>query len=161
MAEGTRVSQLTKSLAKFREEYQEFREEYKEFKASTTVSQTSTAAFQTSTQTTLEEILKRIPALDSTPVQTNKNKDPVQPNKDTELVVGETSGSKNTMDVESTAVPEGGGIQAKAVQLEFPKFDGADPIDWVPKAQQFFSYGQIPDNQKVPISAFHMEGRAL
>jgi len=45
--------------------------------------------------------------------------------------------------------------------LEFPKFDGADPIDWVLKAQQFFSYGQIPDNQKVPISAFHMEGREL
>jgi hypothetical protein len=161
MAEGTRVSQLTESLAKFREEYQEFREEYKEFKASTTVSRTSTAAFQTSTQTTLEEILKRLPALDSSPVQPNKNKDPVHPNKDNELVLGETSGSKNTMDVESTAVPEGGGIQAKAVQLEFPKFDGADPIDWVLKAQQFFSYGQIPDNQNVPILAFHMEGRAL
>jgi hypothetical protein len=32
------------------------------------VSQVSTAAFQTSTQTTLEEILKRLPALDSPPV---------------------------------------------------------------------------------------------
>jgi hypothetical protein len=57
--------------------------------------------------------------------------------------------------------PNGGGIQAKAVQLEFPKFNGADPIDWVFKDQQFFSCGQITDNQKVHILAFHMEGRTL
>jgi hypothetical protein len=56
---------------------------------------------------------------------------------------------------------EEGGVLAKPVQLEFPKFEGADPMDWVLKAQQFFSYGQILDNQKVPISAFHMERRAL
>lgn len=58
-------------------------------------------------------------------------------------------------------VPNVGRIQAKAIQLEFPKFDGANPIDWVFKAQQFFSYSQITYNQKVPILAFHMEGRTL
>jgi hypothetical protein len=45
--------------------------------------------------------------------------------------------------------------------LDFPKFGGTDPTNWILKAQQFFSYGQIPYNKKVPISAFHMEGKAL
>jgi len=161
MAEGTRVSQIAESLAKLKDDYMEFKTSTTAFQTNTAASQKGADEFQTSTQTTLEVILKRLLALDSQPVQPNKDKDPVQPNKDKELVLGEKSGSKDPIHVESTTVPEGGGIQAKAVQFEFPKFDGADPIDWVLKAQQFFSYGQIPDNQKVPISAFHMEGRAL
>jgi hypothetical protein len=170
MAEGTRVSQIAESLAKLKDDYMEFKTSTTAFQTNTAASQKGADEFQTSTQTTLEVILKRLLALDSQPVQPNKDKDPVQPNKDKdpvqpnkdkELVLGEKSGSKDPIYVESTAVPEGGGIQAKAVQLEFPKFDGIDPIDWVLKAQQFFSYGQIPENQKVLISAFHMEGRAL
>jgi len=56
---------------------------------------------------------------------------------------------------------EGGGINPRAVNLYFPKFDGTDPNNWVLKAQQFFAYGQIAENQRVPIAYFHMEGKAL
>jgi hypothetical protein len=45
--------------------------------------------------------------------------------------------------------------------LDSPKFDGTDPINWILKAQQFFSYIQTTKNQMVPIAAFHMEGRTL
>jgi hypothetical protein len=163
MAEGTRVSQLAESLAKLRDDHLEFKTRTTAFQDNTSASLKRADEFQTSTQATLEKILQQLHARDKDkdPVLTDKDKDPVQPNNDKELVLGGKSGSKDPIEVESTVVPEGGGIQAKAVQLEFPKFDGADPSDWVLKAQQFFSYGQIAESQKVPISAFHMEGRAL
>jgi len=163
MAEGTRVSQLAESLAKLRDDHLEFKTRTTAFQDNTSASLKRADEFQTSTQATLEKILQQLHARDKDkdPVLTNKDKDPVQPNNDKELVLGGKSGSKDPIEVESTVVPEGGGIQAKAVQLEFPKFDGADPSDWVLKAQQLFSYGQIAESQKVPISAFHMEGRAL
>jgi GH15 family glucan-1,4-alpha-glucosidase len=100
MAEGTRVSQLAESLAKFHEEY-------KYFKASTTAFQTSITTFQTSTHTTLEEILKKLGAMVTQPTQPNK-----------ELVPGETSGQNNkdpilvelVGETKNHTVQEGGGI---------------------------------------------------
>lgn len=52
-------------------------------------------------------------------------------------------------------------LLARPVNLDFPKFDSIDPTNWVLKAQQYFAFGQIPDNQRVPIAYFHMEGKAL
>jgi hypothetical protein len=54
-----------------------------------------------------------------------------------------------------------GGIHARTLQLDFMKFDGMDPMDWIQKAQQFFNYGNTPKDQKVPISAFYMQVKAL
>jgi hypothetical protein len=34
-------------------------------------------------------------------------------------------------------------------------------MDWIQKAQQFFNYGNTANAQTVPISAFHMQGKAL
>jgi hypothetical protein len=100
------------------------------------------------------------------------------------IMIGETSGTKTPSDqkegeVDETVppsnsslipkvsegviptVPEGGGINPRSVNLDFPKFDGTDPNNWVLKAQQFFAYGQIAENHRVPIAYFHMEGKAL
>jgi hypothetical protein len=84
---------------------------------------------------------------------------------------GETAIPKVTVEGEMSApnpnnsfIPsatDGGGINPRSVNLDFPKFDGSDPTNWVLKAQQFFVFGQIQDNQRVPISYFHMEGKAL
>jgi len=156
LAKGTRVSQLVESLAKLRDDYMEFKTSTTTFQTNTVAAQKRINEFQTSTQTTLNEILKKV-----SPV--------VQPNANQELVQGGANGHPNKSPIyvepigetSSSTVLEGGGVLAKLVHLEFPKFEGADPMDWVLKAQQFFSYGQIPDNQKVPISAFHMERRAL
>jgi hypothetical protein len=54
-----------------------------------------------------------------------------------------------------------GGIHTRTVKLDFPRFDGTEPVTWILKAQQVFTYSQTPENQKVPIAAFHMEGKAL
>jgi hypothetical protein len=81
-----------------------------------------------------------------------------QPPKPTEnQPLGESSGENV---VSNTPFSEGG-IYARALKLDFPKFDGTDPMDWIQKAQQFFNYDNTPDDQKVTISAFHMQGKAL
>lgn len=54
-----------------------------------------------------------------------------------------------------------GNIQARSLRLEFPRFDGGDPSEWILKAQQFFSYFGTPENQKLELASFHMEGKAL
>lgn len=54
-----------------------------------------------------------------------------------------------------------GGIQSRAIRLEFPRFDGMDPAGWVYKAEQFFAYHQTPPNQRISIISFYLEGKAL
>lgn len=59
------------------------------------------------------------------------------------------------------AMEGSGGIQARTVRLDFPHFDGGDPHDWILKAQQFFIYCHTPEDHKLQIASFHMEGKAL
>lgn len=49
----------------------------------------------------------------------------------------------------------------KWIRLEFPHFDGNNPASWVFKANHFFEFHQIPNNQKLLMVSFHMEGKAL
>ncbi|KAA8524249.1 hypothetical protein F0562_010672 [Nyssa sinensis] len=53
------------------------------------------------------------------------------------------------------------GIQARSLRLDFPRFDDGDPSEWILKAQQFFNYFETPDNHKLEIASFHIEGKAL
>nr|GMD98923.1 Transposon Ty3-G Gag-Pol polyprotein [Ipomoea batatas] len=46
------------------------------------------------------------------------------------------------------------------IRLELPKFDDNDPCGWIFRATEFFDYHEIPDAQRVRISAFTMEGKA-
>ncbi|KAA8524303.1 hypothetical protein F0562_010726 [Nyssa sinensis] len=70
-------------------------------------------------------------------------------------------GPSNTKVNTNPLFENNGGIQARSLRLEFPRFDGTDLVQWVLKANQFFSYYDIPDNQKIQIAFFHMEGKAL
>jgi hypothetical protein len=63
-------------------------------------------------------------------------------------------------------VPEssgGGGRnpQPRQMRLDLHRFDGENPSNWIYKANQFFDYYQIPENQRVHLASFHMEGDAL
>jgi len=53
------------------------------------------------------------------------------------------------------------GIKPKPFRLEFPRFDGDDPETWCCWAEQFFEFYETPDAQRLSISAFHMDGKAL
>lgn len=45
--------------------------------------------------------------------------------------------------------------------MDFPCFDGGDPNEWIVKVQQLFSYYQTPEDHKLEIASFHIEGKAL
>jgi hypothetical protein len=45
--------------------------------------------------------------------------------------------------------------------LEFPTFNGEDPDSWCYRAEQFFYFYEIQERQKLRITTFHMEGKAL
>ncbi|KAJ0442677.1 putative nucleotidyltransferase, Ribonuclease H [Helianthus annuus] len=46
-------------------------------------------------------------------------------------------------------------------KIDFPAYDGGDPRGWVLKAEKYFSYYQIPDEEKVDVASMHLEGDAL
>lgn len=51
--------------------------------------------------------------------------------------------------------------QIKPLKLEFRRFDGVNPEVWIYKANQFYSYYQTPNGQKIFLASFHVEGDAL
>jgi hypothetical protein len=164
----TRVSQLAESLAKLRQECKA------ESHKLTQLSDTGHKQQEVNAKNHEENKVKLRAILDAVEVKVPEKA----------ILIGETSGTKTPPvqkegKVDGTepasnsslipmipedvipTVPEGGGINPRAVNLDFPKFDGTDPNNWVLKAQQFFAYGQIAKNQRVPIAYFHMEGKAL
>ena len=54
-----------------------------------------------------------------------------------------------------------GRIQARSLLLDFTRFDGGDPSERILKAQQFFNYFETPEDHKLEIASFHLEGKAL
>ena len=62
---------------------------------------------------------------------------------------------------ESGGFHEGDGFHTKSIWLEFPQFDGKDPLTWCYKAKQFFDHYSTPEFQRLKISYFHMEGTTL
>ncbi|KAL5579876.1 hypothetical protein UlMin_012318 [Ulmus minor] len=51
-------------------------------------------------------------------------------------------------------------FSSKMEKLEFPKYSGANPIEWFYRAAQFFEFQGTADNQKVSLASFHLEGKA-
>jgi hypothetical protein len=168
MAEGTRVSQLAESLAKLREECKAESQKLSQLSETVHKQQEVNAKNHEENKVQLRAIL------DAVAVKVLEKA----------IMIGETSGTKTppiqkegevdgrvsasyssfiptVPDGVIPTIPEGGGINPRAVNLDFPKFDGTDPNNWVLKAQQFSAYGQIAENQRVPIAYFHMEGKAL
>ncbi|MCH81119.1 retrovirus-related pol polyprotein from transposon opus [Trifolium medium] len=47
------------------------------------------------------------------------------------------------------------------IKLDIPRFDGSDPLGWIFKITQFFDYHSTPDDQRLRIASFYMEGEAL
>jgi hypothetical protein len=58
-------------------------------------------------------------------------------------------------------IEEYGGIQTRAIRLDFPKFSGEEPNGWIYHANQYFTYHQTNPHHRVLLASFHMEGKAL
>ena len=48
----------------------------------------------------------------------------------------------------------------RALKLEVPRFDGSDPNGWLFRVEAFFDYHGTPDDLRLQIVSFHLEGRA-
>ena len=49
----------------------------------------------------------------------------------------------------------------KSIKIDFPRFKGEEPAAQVYKANQYFNYYKTPDQEKLPMAYFHMDGEAL
>jgi len=46
-------------------------------------------------------------------------------------------------------------------KLDIPRFDGSDPLGWIFKINQFFEFHNTPEDQRIRMASFYMEGEAL
>ena len=51
-------------------------------------------------------------------------------------------------------------VSSKTAKLEFPRFSGGDPTEWVARVDQFFEFQATAEAQKVLLVSFHLEGEA-
>jgi hypothetical protein len=47
------------------------------------------------------------------------------------------------------------------IKMDIPRFDGTDPMGWIFKINQFFYFHLTPEDQRLRIAEFYMEGEAL
>ena len=45
--------------------------------------------------------------------------------------------------------------------MNFPRFNGEDPINWIYRAEQYFEFQNIVAETQVQLASFHLEGIAL
>jgi len=48
-----------------------------------------------------------------------------------------------------------------SLKLDMPQFDGSEPLAWILKIKQFFYYYRTPEDQRLQMASFSMEGEAL
>ena len=46
----------------------------------------------------------------------------------------------------------------RSMKIEVPHFDGTDVSSWIFKIEQFFQFYNTPNDQRIMISSFHLEG---
>lgn len=46
----------------------------------------------------------------------------------------------------------------RSVKFDFPRFDGEELLHWVYRAEQFFSFYRIPDDERLEIASMHFDG---
>jgi len=49
---------------------------------------------------------------------------------------------------------------ARPSKLDFPRFHGGDTTEWLSKAKQYFEYHEVPVEQAVRFTTFHLDGVA-
>ena len=79
----------------------------------------------------------------------------------------ETPGHQETPRRASTGDGSPGGASSagsyvpKLAKLDFPRYDGSeDPITWICRVEQFFEYQDTPDDEKVKLASYHLDGDA-
>lgn len=58
----------------------------------------------------------------------------------------------------STTSPPVTSLSPHRMKLEVPRFDGADPLGWIFKINQFFEYHATPEHERLTMASFSMDG---
>jgi hypothetical protein len=53
------------------------------------------------------------------------------------------------------------GFANTSIKLDIPRFDGTEALGWIFKINQFFDFHRTPEEQRLNIASFYMEGDAL
>jgi hypothetical protein len=48
-----------------------------------------------------------------------------------------------------------------SLKLDVPIFDGTDPHDWIFKVLQFFEYHRTPEEDRITVAPFYLDGPTL
>ena len=51
--------------------------------------------------------------------------------------------------------------QHNPVKLDIPRFDGRDPLGWIFKISQLFEYQNTPEEERITVASFYLDGAAL
>nr|POF25153.1 hypothetical protein CFP56_47401 [Quercus suber] len=54
-----------------------------------------------------------------------------------------------------------GGAQTRIYRVDFPQFNGEDPIGWIYKVEKIFKYQKTADEEKITLASFHLQDDAL
>ena len=46
------------------------------------------------------------------------------------------------------------------LKLDVPRFNGNDPLEWIPKIVQYFDFHNVPDEQRIRLASFYFEVKA-
>ncbi|MCI66148.1 retrotransposon-derived protein PEG10-like, partial [Trifolium medium] len=47
------------------------------------------------------------------------------------------------------------------LKLDVPRFDGTNPHGWIFKISQFFEYHRTPEEDRITVASFYLDGAAL
>ncbi|MCI00025.1 hypothetical protein A2U01_0021039 [Trifolium medium] len=47
------------------------------------------------------------------------------------------------------------------LKLDLPRFQGTDPLGWIFKISQFFTYHNTPEEERITVASFYLDGAAL
>ncbi|GAV77465.1 hypothetical protein CFOL_v3_20936 [Cephalotus follicularis] len=51
--------------------------------------------------------------------------------------------------------------RSKVIKMDFPRYKAEDdPTSWVCRANQYFDYHQTPEDERVPLDSWNLEGDA-
>jgi hypothetical protein len=74
---------------------------------------------------------------------------------------GEETSSKNQTGRWGEKYENRNSFVPNLTKLQFPKYDRSlDPTSWVCRAEQFFEFQNIVEEEKVPLAAYHLEEEA-
>lgn len=51
--------------------------------------------------------------------------------------------------------------QRNCAKLDIPRFDGRNPLGWIFKMSQLFDYQNTPEEERITVASFYLDGAAL